>query len=78
MERELTAYGSPLSQVTSFNYLGRVLVAEEEKWPAVVRNLRRARQKWERLARILSREGADAQKSGQIYLAVMQSVVLYG
>ena len=32
-ERALTAYGSSLSQVTSFNYLERVLAAEDNSWP---------------------------------------------
>ena len=45
-ERSLTAYGVPLSQVAYFKYLGRVLAAEDDNWPAVVRNLRRARQEW--------------------------------
>ena len=33
----LTAYGVPLSQVTSFKYLGRVLEIEDNKWPEVLR-----------------------------------------
>ena len=45
----------PLSQVTSLKYLGRVAAAEDDGWPAVVRNLRRARQKWARLTHILIR-----------------------
>ena len=60
MERSLTAYGVPLSQVTSFKYLGRVLDTEDDNWPEVVRNLRRTRQKWVRLFQALRREGADA------------------
>ena len=44
----------------------------------MVRNLRHAIQKWARLTHILIRGGADAQTSGQIYLAVVQSVLLYG
>ena len=32
-ERALTAYGSPLSQVTSFNYLEIFLAAEDNAWP---------------------------------------------
>ena len=48
-ERALTSYGVPLYQVTSFKYLGRGFAAEEDYWPAVVRNLRHSRQKWERL-----------------------------
>ena len=43
----------------------------------VVRNLRKAWQKWVRLMRVLSREGADARTLGQIYLAVVQLVLLY-
>ena len=72
MEMALTSYGDPLSQVTSFKYMGQVLATEDYNFPTVVRNLRRTRQKWERLTWILSREGADAQTPGQIYLAVVQ------
>ena len=50
-DRALSTYGVPLSQVTSFKYQGQVLAAEDENWTAVVRNLRRTRQKWERLTR---------------------------
>ena len=56
-ERALTAYRVPLSQVTSFKYLGIVLVAEDNECPVVVRNLWCASQKWARLTWILSREG---------------------
>ena len=65
-ERELTAYGFPLSQVTSFKYLEKFLTAEDDEWPAVVRNLRRTRKKWERLNPIFSREGADSWTMGHI------------
>ena len=77
-ETALTDYGVPLSQVTSFKYLGRVLAAEDNDWPEVVHNLWCTRQKWEPLTRILSREGADAWILGQIYLAVLQLVMIYG
>ena len=59
--RALTDYGFPLSQVTSFKYLGRVLAAEDNYSPVVVRDLWRARQKWEWLNRVISRDGADDQ-----------------
>ena len=72
----LTAYVVPLYQFTSFKYLGRVLAAEENYWPEVVCNFRHARQKWARLTWVLSREGADSQTSGKIYLAVVQSVLI--
>ena len=73
----LTAYGVSLAQVTSFKYLGRVLAAEYDR-TAVVRSLRRARQKWAQLTRILSREGAYSQALGQIYLVVVQLIMMYG
>ena len=76
-ERALTAYGVPLSHVPTFKYLGRFLAAEDNNWMAVVRNLRRARQKWALTNRILSREGADSRTSGHIYLAVVKLVMLF-
>ena len=45
-ERSLTAYVVPIYQVTSFKYLGLVLAEVDNDWPEVVRNIRRARQKW--------------------------------
>ena len=42
-ERLLNAYEVPVSQVTSFKYLGRVLMTEDNYWLSVVCNLRRAR-----------------------------------
>ena len=66
-ERALTAYGSLLSQVTSFKYLGRVIAEENEDCPVVVRNLRCSRQKWARLTWILIRKGTNARKLGHIY-----------
>ena len=52
-------------------------MAEDDNWPSVVRNLRRARQKWALLTWILIREGSDARKLGHIYLAVVQSILMY-
>ena len=73
----LTSYGVSLAPFTSFKYPGRVLMAEDYDWPEVVRNLRRARQKWEQMTRVLSREGEDSQTLGQIYLEVVQSIMIY-
>ena len=71
-EMVIAAYGIPLSLVTSFKYLGRFLSAAYNNWPAVVHNLQRSRQKWERLSRVLTREGVDARTMGRIYVAVVQ------
>ena len=59
-EREITAYRVPLFQVTSFKYPWRILTAEENDWPEVVHNLWCARHKWERMDRVLRREGAES------------------
>ena len=64
--------------VTSSQYLGRVLFSEDDEWASVVSNIWRSRQKWAQLTRVLSREGGDERTSGQIYLTVVQSVMLYG
>ena len=56
-ERDFNAYGRRLNSVKEFRYLGRVLTATDDDWPAVARNLHRARATWGRLARILGREG---------------------
>ena len=73
----ITAYAIPLAPVTSFKYLRRVLSEADNNWIAVVSNLRKLWRKWARITRVLSREGADARTSGQIYLTVTQSVMLY-
>ena len=46
-----------------FKYLGRVLKANNDDWPALVRKLGKARRSWGRLSRVLGREGADPRVS---------------
>ena len=60
-ERAFEAYRKPLEAVSSFKYLGRVMMAGDDDWPAVAGNLAKARKSWGRLLRILSREGAWCQ-----------------
>ena len=69
-ERAFETYGAPLENVTAFKYLGRVMTAGYDDWPAVVGNLQRARKSWGRLSRILSREWADPKVSGNVFKAV--------
>ena len=82
-EREVTvrafsAYGRPLEMVTSFKYLGRVISATDDNWPAVVRNLDPAKKVWSRMSRILSREGVTPWVYGFFFKAVIQAVLLFG
>ena len=59
-EREVTvrafsAYGRPLEMVNSFKYRGRVILAMDNNWTVVVRNLAWGKTVWRRISRILSR-----------------------
>ena len=53
-------------------------MSSDNDWPAVERNLRRARGKWERLEKILVREVKDRRTVGRFKVAVVQSVLLFG
>ena len=55
-----------------------VLSADNNNWPEVVRNLKKACRNWARLTQVFIREGEYAWTLVQIYLAVVQSVLLYG
>ena len=76
-ERAFDAYGKPLDNMSDFKYLGRVMTAGDDDWPAVAGNLSKARKSWGRLSRILFREGADARVLGNFFKAVVQAVLLF-
>ena len=63
-ELDITAYVIPLDPVTSFKYLGIFLFVVDEDCPDVVKKLQRAKQKWARMTRVLSKEGEDARTPG--------------
>ena len=48
----------------SFKYLGRVLSTAYDYWPVVILNLEKARAVWQRMSRILGREGESPQVPG--------------
>ena len=77
-EMAFEVYRKQLQSVPSFKYLGRTLTAGGDDWPAVARNLGKARKSWGGLQRILSREGATKQVSGNFSKAVVQQVLLFG
>ena len=70
MERDFEAYREHIEAVSEFKYLGRVLTETVDDCPAVVGNLKNARQSWGRLARVVIREGADPKVSRTFYIAV--------
>ena len=77
-ESALTAYRGPLTPVYYFKYLERILSELDDDWLTVVHNLIWVLKKWERLTRLLGREGTDAWTSGMFYVEVVQVVMLYG
>ena len=50
----------------------------DDDWSAVAGNLGKARKRWGRMQRTLSREGANKQVSGNFFKAVAQQVLLFG
>ena len=78
LERAFHAYGKPMEAVSEFRYLGRLLMATEDDWPAVTGNIRKAWVSWGRLARVLGREEADPKVSRSFYNAATQQVLLFG
>ena len=77
--RAFQAYGSPLEMVTYFEYFGQILMDLDDDWPAVVRNIQKARKIWTRLSRILFllREGVNIGLSGMFCKAVVQALLLF-
>ena len=72
------AYGTPMTSVSLFRYLGQTLLSSKYNWLLVEWNLRRAGGKWGRLAKILGREVADRRTVGRFYVAVVQAVIIFG
>ena len=70
--------GTPIESVKCFQYLGRTVEENDQDRPAIQRNLKRAREKWGKIGRILSREGAKPRTMATFYKAIVQSVLLYG
>ena len=76
--RAFSTYGHALYMVSSFKYLGRVISAAYDDCTAVIQNLTKARAVWQRMSRILSREGERTRVSIFLFKAVIQSVLLFG
>ena len=75
---DFSACGRPLEMVTSFKYIGQVILGMDNNLTVVVGKLTRVKNVWSRMLRILSREGAAPQVSGFFFKAVIQAVLLFG
>ena len=76
--RAFIAYGHTLNMVRSLEYLGKVLLAVDENWLAVIWNLVNTRTVCSRTTKTLSREGVRPRESWFFSKAVVQSVLLFG
>ena len=72
------AYSRTLVTVNALKYLGRVLAAYYNYWPAVVANFYKAQSKWASFSRIWGQEGSDPQTSVIFYKAIFQANILFG
>ena len=77
-ETSLTAYGQTLTAVSSIKYMGRVLSALDDDFPAVISNLRKLQKKWACLLRFMGWEVMDAQTLVTFYRKVVQAFLLFG
>jgi hypothetical protein len=68
-----------IETVREFKYLGRITSDDDDDLPAVRENMKKARKRWARVSRVLTRNGASPKMMGKFYTAVLvRSVLLYG
>jgi hypothetical protein len=77
-ERVFTVNGEALERVFSYCYLGRPLAGNNSDWPALFRNVKKAKMKWGQIARPLIKTGIRMRIVGLFYKAIVQAVLLYG
>ena len=70
--------GKELERVTNFNYLGCIFSENDSDSLCIQSQINKARARWNGIAKVLKREGANAKTMGRFYLAVVQAVLLYG
>ena len=64
--------------VEVFKYSGQLLDRSYDNWPTVLRNIRKARQVWGRLWKLIQREEAEPAFLSEFYHDVVQAVLLFG
>ena len=58
--------------------MGRVLRENDDDFECIEGQLRKARARWNGIAKILKREGANAKTMAKFYLTIVQALLLYG
>ncbi len=67
-----------MERVGEIEYLGRQLTMMNDDAPAVQAQMSKARGVWARVSAVLKGKNAPPKVRGMFYLAVVQSVLLYG
>jgi hypothetical protein len=75
LRKRFTGY-TILERVSTFSYTGRQVTSIDDDWPALYPNLKKTRENWGQLLRVLIHEGANRRISGKFYKAVVQSVLI--
>ena len=77
-DQKFYVYGQELERVKEFKYLGRIIREDDDDTQTILEQIKKARGKWNSIAKILKREGANAQTMAKFYMTVIQAVLLYG
>ena len=70
--------GEVLERVNTFRYLGRILSQDDDDIRAVRTQIKKARGIWARVSQVLRADNVPPKISAKFYMAVVQSVLLYG
>ena len=73
-----TLNGKEIENVNVFKYLGHWLSKDDNDLTAIRANIRKARAKWSKFLKILSREGAKPKTMGVFYRTIVQAILLFG
>ena len=70
--------GVVLEKVKNFKYLGRQISSKNSDAPTLFMNLAKAQKRLSQISNLIVREGVDPAIGGNIYVAVVLAVLLYG
>ena len=76
--RTFTIDGFVLKKVKNFGYLGRQISSRDSDTPGLFMNLAKAQKRLSQISNLIVREGVDPAIGGNIYVAVVLAVLLYG
>jgi len=78
-ETVFTVQGVPIKTVSEFKYLGRMVTKEDSDWSAVNYNLKKAKNAWYQMTRILTKRGSKNNKwRTTIYKSIVEAILLFG